>query len=210
MSILAHEGHDQPDVHTTFYEANGVPLIILGVGIVAVVAVLFFIFSRLRRKKPQHASTQQPLEISVGELPTSAPPSEGAQLEVYNVPMRLALLVLAPVGREGQIPASEHLPIVVDAIVPNLMQVLNDHQPEFRRWPPQLSSQGFSQIFFNNVPLPGDAGKNTPWCSLAGRFETPNGHFLAGLICVAATPNAIGQTAITQPGQWLDIVRVKA
>jgi hypothetical protein len=120
------------------------------------------------------------------------------------------LLVLAPVGREGKIPPSEQLPLVVDAAVPNLMRVLNDHQPVFRRWPPQLSSQGFSQIFFNNVPLPNDGGKNTPWCALAGRFDTPSGPFLAGLICVAQQPNAIGQIAIAQPGQWLDIVRVKA
>ena len=124
--------------------------------------------------------------------------------------MRLALLVLAPVGREGKIPESAQLPLVVDAIVPNLMQVLNDHQPKFDRWPPQLSSQGFSQVFFNNSPLPGDGGKNTRWCALAGRFDTSSGPFLAGLVCVAPNPNAIGQVSISQPGQWLDIVRVKA
>jgi hypothetical protein len=118
-------------------------------------------------------------------------------------------LVIAPVGREGEIPASDELPLVVDGIVPNLMQVLNEHQPEFRRWPPQLSSQGFAQIFFNNAPLPGDGGKNTRWCSLAGRFDTPSGPFLAGLACIAEKPNAIGQIAISQPGQWLDIARVK-
>ncbi len=212
--LLAHEGHaaESADGATTLIDQIGgiVPLAILAGGVLAVLLVAFVIFRSLRSGKKQHAATQQPLAIDVASLPSSPPGESSAQLEVYNVPMRLALLVIAPVGREGKVPPSDQLPQVVDAIAPNLMQVLTDHQPEFRRWPPQLSSQGFSQIFFNNVPLPGDGGKNTPYCALAGRFDTPSGPFLAGLVCIAKTPNAIGQIAIAQPGQWLDVMRVKA
>ena len=212
-TILAHPGHtsDGAAPEGLFSQAgDALPYIILGVGAVAALLVIALILVKLRGKKPQHRSTTPPLKVNVAALNASPPHDSGAQLEVYNVPMRLSLLVLAPVGREGKIPDSPNLPEVVDAIAPNLMQVMNHHQPDFRRWPPQLSSQGFAQVFFNNAPLPGDGGKNTPWCALAGRFDAATGPMLAGLICVAAKPNAIGQVAINQPGQWLDIMRVKS
>lgn len=210
--LLAHPGHDPAgDAPEGLISQAGdtLPYVILGVGAVAALLIITFIFLKLRSKKPQHAATMQPLEVSIASLSTAPPPETGARIEVYNIPMRLALLVLAPVGRDGKIPTSPHLPQVIDAIAPNLMEVMNQHQPEFRRWPPQLSSQGFSQIFFTNVPLPGDGGKNTPWCALAGRFDGPSGPMLAGMVCIAAKPNAVGQVAVSQPGQWLDILRVK-
>jgi len=211
IALLAHQGHDHGGDTSSNALADISPTtwIILGVGVVAAVGVLLFIVSKLRGGKAPAAAVTEPPDIQLASLPAGPPPAGGAQLEVYNMPMRLALLVLAPVGREGQIPPNEQLPQVVDSIAPNLMQVLNDQQPEFRRWPPQLSSQGFSQIFFNKVQLPGDAGKNTPWCALAGRFDTPAGPCLAGLVCLADKANSLGQVAVAQSGQWLDILRVK-
>ena len=210
--LLAHPGHPaEGEVAEGLISQAGdtLPYIILGVGAVAALLVIAFILLKLRGKKSQHQATTQPLAVNFTSLCDDPPPESGARLEVYNVPMRLSLLALSPVVREGKIPPADQLPLVVDAIAPNLMQVMNQHQPDFRRWPPQLSSQGFAQVFFNTAPLP-DGGKNTPWCALAGRFDTPSGPMLAGLICVAATANAIGQVAINQPGQWLDILRVKA
>lgn len=210
IAILAHEGHEHViEGGGLFGGTIVVPLIILGLGVLAVLAVLVYIVGKLRGDRRNWQDVASTLEISIAALPSSPPPAGGAVLEIYNLPMRLALLVIAPVGREGKFPPNEHLPLLVDAVAPNLMQVLTDHQPEFRRWPPQLSSQGFSQVFFKNVPLPGEGGKNTPWCGLAGRFDTPGGPFLAGLVCVAQKPNSIGQIAVAQPGQWLDILRVK-
>ena len=210
--LLAHEGHShaaEAVVEETTLPAEWFSLAILAAGVLAALVVILFVLSKLRGGKSKPADQAVSLRVDVQQLSDAPPSSSAARLEVYNVPMRLALLVIAPAGRDAQIPPSSSLPLVVDAIVPNLMQVLNDHQPDFRRWPPQLSSQGFSQVFFNNVPLPGDGGKNTRWCGLAGRFDTPGGPFLAGLVCVAETPNAIGQITINQPGQWLDLVRVK-
>ncbi len=214
ISIFAHAGHDHGEAHDAAAAVNvgGVeigPLVLLGLGVLAVVVVLGLIALVLRRGKRAPTTETETLAINLAALSIAGPPATGPQLEMYNVPVRLAVLVLAPVGRAGQIPPNEQLPSIVDALVPNLMEVLTAHQPEFRRWPPQLSSQGFTQVFFNNVPLPGDGGKGTPYCGAAGRFDTPAGPFLAGLVCVADKPNALGQVTITQPGQWLDVFRVK-
>ena len=209
--LLAHAGHDHSSSDSSLLLADTIslPLLILGVGVGAVVIVLGLIYLALRRRKVDEEPAAETLEVKVAALGASGPPESGATLEVYNIPMRLALLVMAPAGRERGIPPNEQLPLVVESICPNLMQVLRDHQPEFRRWPPHLSSQGFAPVFFKNVPLPGESGKNTPWCALAGRFDTPTGPLLAGLVFVAATSNSLGQIAIDQPGQWLDVLRVK-
>ena len=213
LFVLAHAGHDHAE-ETSPGPADPfgdlIPYLVLAAGVLAAIVVIAFILSKLRRKKPQHQATTEPERVDIASLNDQPLPASGPRVEVYNVPMRLALVVLAPVGRDGEVPPSSQLPEVIDAISPSLMQVINHHQPNFQRWPPQLSSQGFSQVFFNNVPLPGDGGKNTRWCALAGRFDTSNGPLLAGLVCVAEKPNAIGQVAVSQPGQWLDILRVKA
>jgi hypothetical protein len=215
----AQQGHDHshgPGGHS-HGDADGgggnelqiLPLVLLGIGLIAVITVVGMIALRLRRAKAEAPVDDVLAPIDVTALPHSGPPASGPQLSVYNIPVRLVLLVLAPVGRGGKIPPNEFLPAIVDALTPQLMQVLAAHGTQFRRWPAQISSQGFSQVFFQNAPLPGDAGKGTPWCALAGRFDTPAGPMLAGLVLHADAPNSLSQIAITQPGQWLDVLRVK-
>ena len=191
-----------------FQAARGGRASIAG-SVVGGLVVLLVLGRLLRRKKEESVAAPPSLAIDVTQLAQPGPPPGDVQVAVYNIPMRLVLVVLAPAGREGKIPPNEALGDVIDAIAPNFMRVLDRHSPQFRRWPPQLSSQGFTQVFFTNVPLPGEGGKGTPWCSLAGRVETPGGSVLAGLVLVAEKPNSLGQIAVSQTGQWLDILRVK-
>ena len=118
------------------------------------------------------------------------------------------MLVLAPVGRDGSPPEREELAAVVDQIVPGLGGLLTAHRTAVKIWPPQLSSQGFANKFFANVSLPGDHGKGSPWCSLAGRFETAGRGFLAGLALCASAPNSMGQTVVEHDAQWFDMLRI--
>ena len=153
-------------------------------GVVAGIVILLVLWRMLRRKKKTAGKLPSPLAIDVESLAQPGPPPKDVQIAVYNIPMRLVLVVLAPAGREGKIPPDEMLGDVIDGIAPNLIHAKNLHVPLVRRWPSQLSSQGFTQVFFTNVPLPGDGGKGTPWCSLAGRVETPSGPVLVGLVLV--------------------------
>jgi hypothetical protein len=59
------------------------------------------------------------------------------------------------------------------------------------------------------VTLPGDRGKGTAWCSLAGKFRAAGQVFLAGLVACAAKPNGLGQFVIQHEGQWNDVLRIK-
>lgn len=174
--------------------------------------LLIIVLVILFRRGPAETATDRAADrsIRVGDLPQSAPRAAGPVLTFYNVPVRLSVLVMAPVGRSGEIPPQEELPNIVEQLLPGLMQVLAADQPIFRRWPAQLSSQGFAQAFFNNVPLPGDRGKGTVWCSIAGKFEADGQAYLAGLVCQSENPNSLNEVTAQQIGDWLDVLRVQS
>jgi len=163
----------------------------------------------LGRRTSSERDSNHDLSIDLTSLEVGGPPSDGPIFEFYGTPVRLAVLILAPAGRGTRFPPKEKLRDVVDLLIPNLAMILDSHKPIYRRWPEQLSSQGFVQAFFNNLQLPGDKGKGTPWCSVAGRFDTPYGQLLAGLVCHGSAPNGLSQTFVKHEGKWNDTLRVK-
>lgn len=190
---------------------NAFPRIVLlgGVALLGLLLVVIVLALLLRRRKRPLADGPPDLRIDVASLPNVGPPPDGPRLEFYGMPVRLAVLVLAPAGRSGEIPSGEALEKAVDSLVPGMTGVVKSHRPLFRRWPVQLSSQGFANTFMSQVALPGDRGKGTPWCSAAGRFEAGEQQLLVGLVCVADKPNSMSQVVVQHPGQWLDLLRVK-
>jgi hypothetical protein len=193
----------------------GLPrLALLGAGALVLILVLVVILVAValasrRKKKPQ--PEQLDLRIDVSKLPAHGPRAEGLGLHFYGVPVRLAALVLAPAGRGSVVPGGRELEQALESLLPGLVEVIKRDQPLVRGWPFQISTQGFTHAFFNHASLPGDRGKGTPWCAIAGRFETGGpAPLLAGLICVADRPNSFGQVAVQQLGQWLDVLRIKA
>jgi hypothetical protein len=130
-------------------------------------------------------------------------------LYVYNVPVRLTALVLAPVGRARELPPPTHLDALADALVPGLAKVISAHKPVLRRWPAQVSSRGFAHTFFSQAKLPGDAGKGTPWCVAAGVIKFGKTPIMAGLIMRAAAATNFSHPIIEQEAQWLDVLKTK-
>ena len=137
---------------------------------------------------------EEDLSVDLLALPNQGLPS-GPTLEVYGTPVRLMVLVIAPVGR-GEPPAQSQLPRIAEFLLPGLMSVLNSHQPLFRLWPSQLSASGFTHILNNNLRLPGDRGKGSPWCCVSGRFHAEGRTYLAGLVCVGEVENSLGSVTI--------------
>ncbi len=125
------------------------------------------------------------------------------------MPMRLAALVISPAGRGSDPPDEDRLPAIVDQLVPGLGAVLLAHDPLVRIWPAQLSSQGFANAFFSRARLPGNDGKGTCWCTMAGRFEADGQKYQAGLVLRAAAVNNLGRVLVERDSQWLDLLRVR-
>jgi hypothetical protein len=186
------------------------PWVLVAIGAAGLLLLAIFLALGLsaRRRKPVESPTID-LVIDVQELPANGPPNDGPKLEFYGIPVRLAVLVLAPAGRNAQLPSHQKLVGVLDDLVPGLASVVLAHRPLLRQWPGQLSSQGFIYSFFSNVRLPGDRGKGTPWCSTAGRFDAEGQQLLAGFLCAAEKPNSMSQVAISDARQWMEVLRVK-
>jgi hypothetical protein len=182
--------------------------VVIGCALLALVLALI-LWQILHRRKPRRLAPEPDLTIDVAALGQHGPPTTGPVLELYNVPMRLATVILAPAGRVRQLPPAGQLPAVFEAILPGLDRIVQAQQPLIRRWPGQLSGSGFANVVFANVRLPGDGGKGTPWSAVAGMFKMQGQPLMAGLVLRAAQPNSIGQTVIESEPMWLGCLRVK-
>ena len=176
--------------------------------LVAMLVIAFSVMRAVRRRQSRRGSFELDLSIDISALRCKGP-GDGVHLEFYGTPVRIAVLVLAPVGRSRELPTKERLPELIENLVPGLLQVLTQDEPIFRKWPVQLSTHGFMHSFFNNLSLPGTRGKGTPWCAVAGKFSSSNQQFLAGLVCSDTSSNGLGTVEVQHDGQWADVLRVR-
>ena len=183
-------------------------LLFAGTAVALALAVVALLIRWLGRRRTARADDSPTLRIDVASLTPQPPAKDGPRLEFYGTQVQLAVIVVAPVGRDRPRPSMDELPAIIESLQPNMMRVVNAHQPMVRCWPAQLSSQGFTQAFFNNVVLPGNGGKGTAWCSVAGKIAKDNEFYLVGLACRGAKANSLGQVTIQHEGQWLDVLRV--
>jgi hypothetical protein len=185
---------------------NGLPY---GLAVVGVLAATWITWRLLRRRTKNRPRLAPDLKIDVAALGENGPPPGRPVLEFYNLPVRLAAVVLAPVGLERELPPDDQLAPYFDSIAPGLDQVVRRHKPLVRRWPNQVSTRGFANLFFGNARLPGTFGKGTPWSSVAGVFRLADQPVMAGLVLCALRPNSLGQTIIASEHQWLGCLRVR-
>ncbi len=172
--------------------------------------LLIVVVRLLRRRKRPGATPPADLTIDVADLGDEGPPRTGPQLELYNVPVRLSGLIVAPTGRGNELDPNAEMADIADHIVPGLGDFIHLHQPIVRQWPPQLSTRGFANTLATNVRLPGGHGKGSPWSTVAGRFEADGKQFVAGLVVCADDSNNLGQLVVERPGGWLDMLRVRS
>lgn len=185
------------------------PTVLLGLAVIVLFVTVSAIPLWLRRRRVDVAPPAPALQVNVAALPAEGPPSAGPTLRIYNVPVRLAMVVLAPIGRGATAPVAETVLDIIDQIVPGMGLIAGAHDATIKVWPAQLSSQGFLHQFSVNVGLPGDAGKGTPWCSVCGRFEAEGTPYLAGLLLCAAKGNSLGQILVERESLWPDMLRVE-
>jgi hypothetical protein len=149
------------------------------------------------------------LGIQVAQLPPIGPPSDGPELEFMHSSMRLAVAVFAPAGRTRDLPPKENWGELFDSIVPGLAEVAASHKPILHEWPIQLSTTGFTHRFYSEVKLPGNSGKMTPWCKVAGAFQYHGTTVLAGLVLCGVRPDRHSQYQVENENDWLGILRVR-
>jgi hypothetical protein len=181
-------------------------IVVGAVALIVVAALGKALFGR-KRTPPERPPD---LSIDVVALGAHGPPSSGIMLELHSAPVRLAAVVLAPAGRVRELPPLNELNDVFDAILPGLADVVAAHKPLIRKWPAQLSVGGFAHTFFSQVRLPGQGGKGTPWCLVAGLFKIEGQPSMAGLVLRTEKPRSSHrQEIIDGEDQWLGVLRAR-
>ena len=177
------------------------------IGLAVVLALLRRIMGWFRRSVPV-STTDESLVIELSALPAAEPGT--TRLTVYHVPVRLAVVVIAPLGRDSDPPTHSEVPKLLNGIVPGLASVLSRDQTIVKIWPRQLSATGFAPSLMRHVRLPGDKGRGTPWCLVAGRTTFGDGSYAAALALGADSPNNLGLITVESEHQWLDVVRMRS
>src|SRR5262249_37048267 len=129
------------------------------------------------------------------------------RLTVYHLPARLRLVVIAPLGREGDIDATA-VEKLLDKVLPGLGAVAALDRPRVRVWPAQVSHHGFAAAFHRHTPKAAERGEPSRWGLLAGRAQAGKQPVLLGLGLWADEPNTIDRVNV-EVHQWLDVLRLR-
>jgi hypothetical protein len=143
----------------------------------------------------------------IENLSEYAPAGPGPKrLLLYGQPLRLRLVVLAPMGKRA-LPADGALEPLLDRLLPGFGEIIRQVRPRIRVWPPQLSQQGFAMTFFRLTHRPEQEGKPSPWILVAGPVRAGGQQFLLGLALHADGPTERGNLTL-QANQWIEVFRV--
>ncbi|MEO2042561.1 MAG: hypothetical protein ABGW79_11905 [Pirellulales bacterium] len=173
-----------------------------------VLVVLVFLTRRVVKlfRKPEDVSLVDPLrvvDLTVEPLGNS----ERVDLKVHNLPVRLGVVVLAPLGRID-VPDDEELPSILDGLVPGLGKYITRDKPIIRTWPNQVSVGGFANNLALHMQVGGQDLTETPWCLVAGKTKRPDGLLLVTLALAAETVNRLGVVRLEDESQWMQAIQV--
>ena len=181
---------------------NNIVFYIVVAGILLLLMLPMILWLRRRRSPP--VDPEAALIENLGDYPPAGPGPK--RLLLYGQPLRLRLVVLAPMGKRA-LPADGAMEPLLDRVVPGLGDIARQDRPSIRVWPSQLSQQGFPPTFFRLTHRPEQAGKPSPWILAAGPVRAGGQQFLLGLALYADAPTEQGNLAL-QVNQWSQVFRV--
>jgi len=179
------------------------------IGLALVLFALWLVYRMVRGRRPAAGQTGPDLTIRLSQLGDQGPPPGTPELEFYNMPVRLAAVIVAPAGRGGDLPPVNQMDAIYESMLPGLARVVDKHGPLVRRWPPQMSAQGFANIVFQNCRLPGEGGKGSPWSTVAGVFRHEGHPMMGAVVMRTGRETSHGQYTMEAEGDWLGCLRVK-
>jgi hypothetical protein len=179
---------------------------VLGVGALVVLLVL----ALLMRKKPKGKGIDPEAGMAEDLRAYPPPPPQKAPrpLTVQGQPVRVRLVVLAPVGRQ-RLADDEPIEPILDQVVRGMGLAARYDQPQVRAWPLGLSDAGFTPMFFRRVLRPQPAGTPSNWVLMAGPARAGAQKVLLGLALWSDRPTSMGNVAV-EADEWNDLLRTEA
>jgi hypothetical protein len=184
--------------------------ILLGLAALVVLLLLWAVVDRclraLFRRRPRSLEeADHEFHENLADYPPPAP-TNMRRLTLYHLPVRLRLVVMAPIGTDAGVEEAVALQLL-DRVVPGLGAVAAE-EARIRIWPPQVSQQGFTLAFHRRTQRPQPEGEPSNWVLAAGRAQPGRQAILLGLALWTDEPTMIGRLAI-DTYQWLDVLRIK-
>jgi len=158
-------------------------------------------------RKPKPRDWDQGFRVDLEECPMPVQPPGESALSVYHVPVRVRLVVVAPLGKDLEIEPGEVLDLL-NRVFPELGTVIGREEPRILVWPSQLSDLGFNSAFHRRMLKPEADGKPSHWILVAGRALLGKQTLLLGLALWSEQRNTIGRLTL-EPRQWLEILRLR-
>jgi hypothetical protein len=174
------------------------------VGLLVISRLVRLVFARRRRP---FLESEKEFVVDLADCPLSAAPPQERQLTVYHIPVRMRLVVVAPVGREGNLD-ERVVESLLDEVIPSLGDIARWDRPRIRIWPSPMSNQGFSIAFHRRLHKPDPDGHPSQWILVAGRAQAGRMPVMIGLGLWAEKPNMLGHINL-EPHQWLDVLRLQ-
>jgi hypothetical protein len=176
-----------------FYSAAGGALLLL-----------LLLILRLRRGRRPPVDPEAGLIENLADYPPAGPGPQ--RLLLHGQPVRLRLVVLAPLGKRP-LPANGAVEPLLDQVLRGLGDIARQDRPKIRVWPSQLSYQGFTPTFFRLTRRPEPASKPSPWILAAGLVRAGVQQFVLGMAMCADGPTMLGNLSL-QANQWNEVFRV--
>lgn len=134
------------------------------------------------------------------------PPAGVKTLTLEGRPVRVRLVVVAPISKEMPVDISE-VENLLDQLVYGLGSVIRHDKPRICIWPAQLSSKGFSFTFNRMLHKPERPGQPSRWILVAGQTPPRPRPVMLGLALLADEPNSVGHVTV-EPKQWPSVLRI--
>jgi hypothetical protein len=158
-------------------------------------------------RRPAPAELDFGPKENLADYPLPAEPWGRRRLTVEGVPVRLRLLVAAPMGIRGALHEAA-LADLLDQVLWGLGDIARQDRPQVRLWPPQLSVQGFAASFHRATPKPEPDGQLSRWILVAGQTPPRPRPVLLGLALWADAATLIGRLTL-EPRQWVEALRIQ-
>jgi hypothetical protein len=198
MPAPVQENHVDPTIIVAI--AGGICAVV----VIGVIVLGLFLFV-LKKAKPK-VDPEARLDEDLSEYPP--PPKAGThRLTFEGRPVRIRLVVLAPVGKNVELDASM-AEGVLESVLHGLGSAAQLDKPRVRIWPPPLSQKGFAPTFHRHVTRPEGKDEDSPWILPAGPARAGNRPVLLGLALLAEEASARGQV-VMEMEQWADKLRVQ-